>query len=178
MLDDFVRAIHCLCLSPMLCLIQRAFECADCGSEIFLKKFSIFGLFFAFLLIKLWAFKYWQWITSTVSYCFGNGMWWCERGRCKIVNDEMKLFPNKKCTRKTCLNSSVSVISSCSIDKKTWTISAIIVGHSDVTFSGDILSNITRKHKRTAACTHGITCGSRKQVDNCSVNFQLINFHF
>lgn len=66
------------------------------------------------------------------------------------------------------LNSSVSVISSCSVKIKTCTTSAIIVGHIEVTFSVDILSRRTRKQRRTAAWTHGITCGSRRQLLNCS----------
>lgn len=62
----------------------------------------------------------------------------------------------------------MSDFSSCSIAKNTWTISAIIVGHNDVTWSGDILKSNTLKHKKTAACTDGTTDGNRRLFANCS----------
>lgn len=68
----------------------------------------------------------------------------------------------------TYLRSSLSLLSSCSICKKTCTISAIMMGHNEVTWSGDMRSNITRKHKKTAACTDGPRGTRRKLLANCS----------
>lgn len=66
------------------------------------------------------------------------------------------------------LNSSVFDLSSCSMARNTWTISAIMVGQSDVTWSGDIRSRSTRKHRKTAAWTAGTTDGNRRLLASCS----------
>lgn len=62
----------------------------------------------------------------------------------------------------TYLNSSLSVLSSCSIYRKTWTSSLTITGHKDVACCGDILNSKTRKHRNTCAWIDGITWGRRK----------------
>jgi hypothetical protein len=62
----------------------------------------------------------------------------------------------------TYLNSSVSVLNSCSICKNTCTISLIMIGHSEVTCCGDMRNSSTRKQRKTCAWTDGTTWGNRR----------------
>lgn len=74
----------------------------------------------------------------------------------------------------THLNSSVSVISSCSIARKTWTISAMMMGQSEVTWSGESLRSSTRKHRKTAAWTEGTIWGRRRLFASCSIDQKFV----
>jgi len=60
----------------------------------------------------------------------------------------------------TYLNSSVSVLNSCSIWRNTCTISLIIIGHSEVTCCGDMRKSSTRKQRNTCAWMDGTTWGN------------------
>jgi hypothetical protein len=62
----------------------------------------------------------------------------------------------------TYLNSSVSVLNSCSICQNTCTISLIMIGHSEVTCCGVIRNRSTRKQRKTCAWTDGTTWGNRR----------------
>lgn len=99
-----------------------------------------------------------------VVYMFVAGRRWDYIRICGLcITEKWKMFS-------IYLNSSLSAFSSCSMAKNTWTISAMIVGHNEVTWSGDMRSNSTRKQRNTAACTDGTTDGKRRLFANCSVD--------
>lgn len=79
---------------------------------------------------------------------------------------------------RTHLNSSVSVVNSCSIWVNTWTISLIIIGQSEVTWCEDIRRSRTRKHKKTWAWTEGTTWGNLKLSESRSKKNLIKLFEF